>query len=528
MKSIKIKSGAVGTAFRDNWKQCIGTGRLGLALQKEYLDGLDYVQKHIGFSYVRGHGLLCDDVGIYREDKVDGEVSSFYNFTYIDRIFDSYLERGIKPFVELGFMPSKLASGDQAIFYWQGNTTPPKDYDKWADLIKAVVRHFISRYGEEEVLKWPFEVWNEPNLPGFWKGADMQEYFKLYKVTANAVKEVDARLQVGGPAICGGADHWITEFLDFCQRENVPLDFVSRHAYTSSQPISVTPHFMYQDIWSSDYMLSELKTVREMIDNSPYSDLPFHITEYNTSWHPLNPVHDTAFNGAYIARILSQCGDYVDMFSYWTFSDVFEEADVPRAQFHGGFGLVALNGIPKPTFHTFSFFSKLGQEQLYRDDNIIVTRRKDGSIAIAAWNPVVVERAGADKDQVSQNATNSIDIYKYAKIGVEDQETRSFEIELPFDCEAVFMKRQTVNEEIGNPLMTWMQMGRPRYPNKDMIESLKQAAQPGTATCSLSADGGVVRFEIEMIKNEVTLIELTAVNDESGSYIGLDDSFIGY
>lgn len=526
MKEIKIGTGAVGTAFTDSWKKCVGTGRLGLALQKEYLDGLDYVQEHIGFSYIRGHGLLCDDVGIYREDNIDGQSRPFYNFTYIDRIFDSYLERGIKPFVELGFMPSKLASGEQTLFYWKGNTTPPKDYDKWAELIKAVVRHFISRYGEQEVLTWPFEVWNEPNLPGFWKGADMQEYFKLYKVTANAVKEVDGRLQVGGPAICGGADHWITEFLDFCRRENVPLDFISRHAYTSSQPMSVSPHFMYQDIWSSDYMFNELKSVREMIDNSPYSELPFYITEYNTSWHPLNPVHDTVFNGAYIARILSRGGDYVDMFSYWTFSDVFEEADVPRAQFHGGFGLIALNGIPKPTFHTFAFFSRLGEEQLYRDDNIIVTRRKDGSIAIAAWNPVIVNRSGSDQE--SGNAVNDGDKYKAANEAAESRETRSFEIELPFDCEAVFMKRQTVNEDVGNPLRTWMQMGRPRYPGKDQVEALRQAAQPGLNTCRINTDGGAIRFNLELTKNEITLVELSAINDETDTYIGLDDSFIGY
>ena len=523
MKSIKIEPGAVGTAFRDNWKKCVGTGRLGLALQKEYLDGLEYVQKNIGFSYIRGHGLLCDDVGIYREDKVDGGIRPFYNFTYIDRIFDSYLERGIKPLVELGFMPYKLASGEQTIFYWKGNTTPPKDYDKWADLIKAVVRHFISRYGEEEVLKWPFEVWNEANLPGFWKGADMQEYFKLYKVTANAVKEVDARLQVGGPAICGGMDHWITEFLNFCKTENVPLDFVSRHAYTSSQPISSTPHFLYQDIYSADHMLNELKTVREMIDKSPYADLPFYITEYNTSWHPMNPVHDTVFNAAYIARLLSSCGDYADLFSYWTFSDVFEESDVPRAQFHGGFGLVALNNIPKPTFHTFSFFAKLGEEQLHRDDNIIVTRRKDGTIVIAAWNPVLINRQGA-----AEEPANGGQMHKISNKEAENQEIRSFEIELPFDSEHVFMKKQFVNEKIGNPLIAWMQMGRPKFPDKASIETLRQAAQPGITTCSLGIEGGSVRFELELTKNEVVLIELSAVNDETGTYIGLDDSFIGY
>ncbi|MGE5614574.1 MAG: GH39 family glycosyl hydrolase [Bacillota bacterium] len=501
MIKINITPQSGGAVFKNNWRKCVGTGRLGLALQKEYLDALELVQERIGFSYIRGHGLFCDDIGIYREDEVGGESKPFYNFTYIDRIFDSYLERGIKPLVELGFMPSKLASGSNAVFYWKGNVTPPKDYGKWAALVKAAVRHFISRYGMDEVLTWPFEVWNEPNLPGFWKDADKQEYFKLYKVTATAIKEVDNRLQVGGPAICGGADHWIVDFLEFCHKEKVPVDFVSRHAYTSSQPVSATPHFIYQEIWDSDYMINELKSVREIIAKSPFPGLPFYITEYNTSWHPLNPIHDTVFNASYLARIISEAGDYADIFSYWTFSDVFEEQDVPRAQFHGGFGLVALNNIPKPTFHTFSFFARMGEDLLHRDRNIMVTRRKDGSIAIVAWNPVGVK----EPDRVLE-----------------------FEVSIPFGHEEIFMKRQIVNEEYANPLKTWMQMGRPRYPDKGMIKTLRQAAEPLLVTKRLDAPGGEVKLKIALSRNEVTLIELFAVNDETKSYIGLDDSHIGY
>jgi xylan 1,4-beta-xylosidase len=519
MKKIIVPQESNGAIFKDNWKMCVGTGRLGLALQKEYLDTLSFVQKGIGFSYIRGHGLLHEDVGIYREDDVNGEAKPFYNFTYIDRIFDSFLERGLKPFVELGFMPEKLASGDQTIFYWKGNVTPPKDYDKWAELIKAVVRHFIARYGIEEVLKWPFEVWNEPNLTNFWKGADKQEYFKLYKVTATAVKEVESRLQVGGPAICGGADHWITDFLNFCHDENVPVDYVSRHAYTSSSPLSSTPHFMYQEIWDSDHMLNQFKNVREMIRISPFPDLPFHITEYNTSYHPLNPVHDTAFNAAYIARILSRGGEYVDSFSYWTFSDVFEEKDVPRAQFHGGFGLVALNDIPKPTYHTFAFFAKLGAEQLYRDDNLLITRRKDGSITLVAWNAVNPKKNDAVNGVEMASETGE------AKTACEDIE---IELNIPFCSKEVFVKKQTVNEEHANPLKTWMQMGRPRFPDKSTVATLQQAALPLLSTGRQQVDKGVLKLKVILTKNEVSLIELYDVNDESDTYIGLNDSYIGY
>lgn len=495
-KKIMVPKEWKGTKFKDNWCFCVGTGRLGLALQKEYLDHLSMVQKEIGFRYIRGHGLLHDDIGIYREDVVDGEIRPFYNFTYVDRIFDSFLERGIRPFVELGFMPSKLASSDNSVFYWKGLTSPPKDYDKWAALIKAVVTHFISRYGLEEVLKWPFEVWNEPNLPGFWENADKAEYLKLYKVTAQAVKSVNPNLKVGGPAICGGADHWITDFLKFCQEENLPLDFVSRHAYTSKQP-EVTPHFFYQELHENTYMLNEFKTVREMINQTPYADLPFHITEYNTSWHPLNPVHDTVLNAAYLCRILSEGADYVDSFSYWTFSDVFEEWDVPRSQFHGGFGLVALNGIPKPTFYAFKFFKSMAGEILYRDEQTLVVKKDDGSLALMVWNDIMEKGEGFDKE---------------------------LEITLPVGFKSAFIKRSIVNEDYGNPWRTWIQMGRPRFPSKEIVETLKEVARPLVTTSRTEVDNGSLTLKLKLGKNEVSLIQISEIQDESHTYIGLDDS----
>lgn len=498
MNKIIVPRDSEGKKFNDRWNFCVGTGRLGLGLQKEYMDALKFVKRNIDFKYIRGHGLLCDDIGIYREDIVDGKTVPFYNFTYIDRIFDSYLKLGIRPFVELGFMPEKLASGTQTVFYWKGNVTPPKDYDKWSQLIKAVVEHFISRYGIEEVLKWPFEIWNEPNLDVFWKDADEKEYFKLYKVTANTIKSINSKLKVGGPAICGGSDYWIKDFLDFCAEENVPLDFVSRHAYTSEQG-EKTPHFTYQEIMPAEHMIDEFKSVKKIIEKSKFQELPFHITEYNTSYHPLNPVHDTPFNAAYICRILSEGGDYVDSFSYWTFSDVFEESDVPRSQFHGGFGLVALNNIPKPTFYAFSFFNELGKELLYKDEHIIVTKKKDKSIAFIAWN----EWMGKDKD-----------------------EEKDYELVIPFSKGKAFVERYVVNEEHANPWGAWKQMGRPRFPSKDQIKLLKEVAVPYIITEVVPSEKDTVKIKFVLKKNEISLFKLKRVNDESDTYIGLDDTQI--
>ena len=209
--------------FNNNVDFCVGTGRLGLALTEEYLSELKFVQEKIGFKHIRGHGLFSDDVSIYHEYEEDGETKVEYNYTYLDRIFDKYIELGIRPYLELGFMPGELASGTQTIFYWKGNTTPPKDYKRWTDMVVALLKHIRGRYGEE-VLDWPIEVWNEPNLPGFWYKADMQEYFKLFKETFEAIKAYDSRFKVGGPAICGVKDaEWIQAFLEFCKENKLRL-----------------------------------------------------------------------------------------------------------------------------------------------------------------------------------------------------------------------------------------------------------------------------------------------------------------
>ena len=217
-------------AFHNGVDYCIGTGRMGLALQKEYQNQLKLVQETIGFKHIRGHGLFSDDMAIYQETEVDGERIVEYNFTYLDLVMDSYRALGLRPFLELGFMPEKLAKGTQTVFYWKGNTTPPKSYDDWRALVQATLRHLMERYGADEVVTWPVEVWNEPNLPGFWENADMQEYFRLFKASFEAVKEVDERFQVGGPAVCGGSDRiWIKSFMEFCHEQKLMPDFVTRH-----------------------------------------------------------------------------------------------------------------------------------------------------------------------------------------------------------------------------------------------------------------------------------------------------------
>ena len=498
MAKIKIPAKS-NVKFKNNWKRCVGTGRLGLALQKEYQDLLSIVQEHIGFDYIRGHGLLTDDLGIYRDRKGVGPV---FNFTYLDRIFDSFLSQRIKPFIELGFMPNDLASGTQTVFYWKGNVTPPKDYTLWRNLIKMLLKHLISRYGIKEVRTWPIEVWNEPDLAVFWQNGDQQEYFKLYRETAAAIKEIDSEILVGGPATCPGAIHWIPDFLNMCDKQSAPVDFISQHSYCGKTP-EKGPEIVYQEIIDNDHLLNQFRQSRDHIIKSMYPDnLPLHITEYNTSYNPRCPVHDTAFNAAFLGKVLAFGGDFADSFSYWTFSDVFEEEDVPQSQFHGGFGLVALNGVVKPTFHLFAFFAKLGEELLHRDNDMIVTRRSDGSIAIVAWNPV-------------------------SEKGMEFK--REFDLQIPLNGSECVVKQQVVDEENGNAWNAWRTMGRPRYPDKQQLETLKQAAAAANCLKRQQVNNGIADLKFSLNKNGICLIELSELIDQTNTYPGLDDSKItGY
>ena len=243
---------------------------------------------------------------------------------------DAYKKVGLRPFLELGFMPKKLASGSQTIFYWQGNTTPPKDYDMWCNMVHSLLRHLMERYGEEEVIQWPIEVWNEPNLCGFWENADMQEYFKLFHRTFDAIKEVNPGFRVGGPAVCGGTDEkWIQAFMEYCHENHIPVDFVTRHHYTIDPPECIG-HYAYSELMKAEDGFANLKTTRDIIDSFPeYKGLQIHITEFNSSYTPQGVIHDTNLNAALIAQQLSRLGDVNESYSYWTFGDVFEEMGVP-------------------------------------------------------------------------------------------------------------------------------------------------------------------------------------------------------
>ncbi|MGN0507410.1 MAG: glycosyl hydrolase [Lachnospiraceae bacterium] len=479
-------------AYNNHVDFCIGTGRMGLALQKEYMEQLKLVQEEIGFSHIRGHGLFSDDMAIYHEFQDEsGEVHAEYNFTYLDMVMDSYRAVGLKPFLELGFMPEQLASGTQTVFYWKGNTTPPKEYARWNTLVTATLSHLMARYGADEVVTWPIEVWNEPNLPGFWLGADMQEYFKLFQETFLAIKQLDERFLVGGPAICGVDDkRWMDCFMKFCREEKLAIDFVTRHHYTTEVPEKVG-HYDYAKLSDAEFGFENLKSTREIIDSyEEYRGLPIHITEFNTSYVPDCPLHDTNRNAAYMAEQLSRLGDVNESYSYWTFGDLFEEAGVPYTPFHGGFGLVTDGCIRKPTFWTFRFY-KLLQEGVCvgRYEDAYIIRMADGSYRGILW---------------------------YKTMSGENGGTRK-ELELDFPAEKPLYSliTKTVDEDTCNPLKLWHVMGEPANLTMEQKALLKEADKPLVEGNILKSREGRVSAEFFIKENGVVYFELMACEIKS-------------
>jgi xylan 1,4-beta-xylosidase len=206
-----------------------GSGRAILSLRDSYRQDVREVKAATGFEYIRFHGIFHDEVGVYDEDQAGRPL---YNFSYVDQIYDGLLANRVRPFVELSFMPKKLASDlTPHPFWYKPCPCPPRDWERWGELVERFAKHLVDRYGIDEVSQWYFEVWNEPKID-FWTGVPKEEtYDRLYDVSARALKGVSSRLRVGGPATAQAA--WVDRFIRHCVEAMVPVDFVSTHVYAN-------------------------------------------------------------------------------------------------------------------------------------------------------------------------------------------------------------------------------------------------------------------------------------------------------
>lgn len=472
---INIDFNNVKGPLNTMFKECVGAGRANEGLRADWQKQLAYVKKECGFRYIRMHGLLCDDMGVYKEDK-NGNPK--YNYMYVDVLFDFLQSIGMKPFVELGFMPSALASGSQTIFWWRGNVTPPKDYDKWADLIRNLVEHFTERYGADEVKTWYFEVWNEPNLsPGFWTGTQ-KDYFKLYKYTAEAIKSVNPDYRVGGPATAGAA--WEPELIDYCTKNNVPIDFISTHSYGVKQGyldqygntgtiLDKNPMSISGDVLQS----------RREISQSSKPNLELHYTEWSASYTPADPIHDSYQEASYVLYKLKQVGDAANSMSYWVFTDIFEEAAPRFRPFHGGFGMLTIQGINKPVFYAYKFLNQLGNTELTNSDSLSwACKDSKGDIQVLAWDYTYTLPSDSINDQDYYNRDLPSKSKGKLKVTISD---------VPEGNYALYVYK--IGYHCNDAYSTYLAMGSPSQLTKTQVEQIKKLN-----------DGSPVSKEIVSIK----------------------------
>ena len=455
------------------WEHTVGSDHAPVALRADWQRQLQQCHDELGFRYVRFHGLLSDDMGtLVREHN-----KLVYSFFNADQVFDFLLSIGMKPFVELSFMPTALASGTRTVFNYKANVTPPRDYKQWATLIQRLVDHWVQRYGLQEVREWFFEVWNEPNLKSFWTGTQ-RDYFKLYRYTAEAIKKIDSSLRVGGPATA--RSEWIADFVEFCERNKVSADFISTHQYP-------TDGLEREGNTEEQLFKSQRGIMRERAqDTRRYAGgRPVYYTEWNSSSNCRDPLHDEPYAAAFAVATILEAKGLVEGYSFWTFSDIFEEHGLPGLPFHGGFGLLTLHGIAKPVYRAFELLHQLGERQSLVDglhetvDCSVI--QKDSSVAIVMTN----------------HTTPGHSI-----------ETEQLEIKLDHAREPVAAHIWRIDADHANPKRMWEEMGQPDSLKPKDVERLHKASRLVKEKQSISYRDKSISLKVTLPAHAVALITI--------------------
>lgn len=511
MKEFTLNLNSPRRPLARYWNFCVGSCHAATALRADWQGQLERCRRELGFRYVRFHGLFCDDMNVVLKSILTGRVT--LSFAGIDKIFDFLLSIGMRPFVELSFMPEAFASGDSTLFHYKCNTTPPRDYGQWAWFIGEFIRHIRARYGAEEIRQWYFEVWNEPNLGGpgspygFWAGS-REEYFKLYQATAQAVKAVDSALRVGGPATSNNA--WIPEFLAFCREGGAPVDFVSTHQYPTdvvlgygvedsanfqnpfdvSRPerIAETLALAQTDPEGFQRKLEEYSVFQshlwERVDRGVLTDMARRaraeageLPLFYTEWGSLAGLEsDGPFGASFIAKTVLDSHGLVDGSSFWTFSDIFEESGQRPEPFHGGFGLLTQHGVPKAPYRAFQLLNTLGG-RLY-----------DAHLAEGTVDVWAVEKAEARAVQfLAVNHHSLLHPIREEQVRLRLTGGR-----------CVLAQVQRVDDTHANALAAWREMGRPEYLAPAQVLALQSASELEREELPFAQEDGGIRLELTL------------------------------
>lgn len=516
--------------FNKHYNFSVGSCHAATALRHDYVKMLKKMKEDIDIKYVRFHGVFCDDMHTMdsMSDVLDifpnGENYVEENFYLVGIAYDNLLECGVKPFVELSFMPELLAKDPKkSKGFYGANMSEPKDYEAWGRYIHNFITFLIHRYGVEEVRTWYFEVWNEPDLYGAFFNGDKDAYFKLYKVTAKAIKSVDHELRVGGPST--SACRWVKSFVEYCKDENIPLDFVSTHQYPGDPFTGISADEQEDVVKDPNEKVNKLKGLMDKFENSLDKDatplsiirtmfqdptetkdipdnifrknaeaikevvngLPVYFTEWNLSAVFSAYSNDTKKAASYITKTVLDIEPYVTGSSLWCFSDIFEEMHQFKEEFHGGFGLQTIHGIPKPSYYAMKFLTQLPEERYILEDGL-----NDREIGIAAFKEY-------DCDHLM--------LFRHS-MKTADKKTELLEVSIPSEVTPKEIVVRRIDDSHCNPLTNWEKRGQPKYLKTKEVDEIIAQTSDIEEPLSFELIDGMVNFNVSMELNDVYYIQI--------------------
>ena len=498
-----------------SWQIGLGNCHAYLLHRTDVCQHIRLAHDELGIRYIRCHGVLDDDMLTYQrmgDCRMFGSVPfknriEEINFRQVGHVYDNLLACGVKPFVELSFMPSALAKGKKLGLRYNPNITMPKSLTAWSAYIQKLIRFLLERYGEAEVKQWYFEVWNEPDLNCFFAGS-RKDYFALYEATARAIKELCPALRVGGPST--SACLWLEEFLSFCEKNRVPCDFVSTHHYPGDafgnflslknvkqmftaamdavkhhRPLSEAMTNMF--FLPEDFIRWDKGALARMDDaaKAKVGDKPLLITEWNSMAVFGSPVHDEKYSAAFAVKSCMDLNNSLSGYMFWCCSDLFEEQFMLPRPFVGSFGIVSNDGIPKPNFWGFKLLSQLYSKRL------VLPMRTNEPVEYAAY----VEE---DKTQVL--------------IVAQDQDYRKNErhdISLTVNCAATAATVHRIDDSHCNPKAEWMKLGSPDNLTRAQVEAMKEKTRLRPEPLPFTVEDGKTTLHVQLSTNDVVLVTLT-------------------
>lgn len=507
----RVDARAEGTPLRHTWRSYTSVSSAEELLHADVQAMLTRLQKQVGFTYIKFHGILSDGMHVCKRSR-DGEI--IHSFVYVDKVLDFLQSIGLKPLIQLGFMPEAIArTPDHMVFNTTMINSPPKEMQDWLDLVRAFVKHLLDRYGASTVSLWPFTIWNEPDTPISMFGFPTEEeFFSFYCKTWQVIKCAAPDVSVGTPSIYyykQGWTEWMLRFNAWCEQYQCAPEFVLVHFYGTvlsedwniydKKDITVT-HLRLTD--DENMLAKSIQDIHQSVKHVYGKDLPVYLTEWNLSPSHRELLGDTCFRSCYLVKNILENMDQLESMGYWVLTDLFAEHQVPETVFHGGLGLLTYNGIAKSAYHALCLLKKLGDTLIDRGEGWFLTRRGE-EYQLMLYNYKHYSALYAACETFDMTDTD-----RYTPFG--EHQRRDFEIRIDHVPQGEWrVTEYAVSRSAGSAYDKWVEMGAQPLESTEEVELLKSLSQPMMTKYTLQSGSGglVVNALLDLLEVRLILLK---------------------